>query len=82
MLKIEDLKALKQDDLIYIVMIKDAYRPNDVPYGEYHKVASTLNHYYFIFTDNRDLEYKLLYDDYGKTWIAYKNKEQAENEQS
>lgn len=73
MLKVEELKELQVDDLVYIVMLKDAYRENDTPYGEYHKVVSTLNHYYFIVSDNRDFEYKLAYNDYGKSWIAYKN---------
>lgn len=77
-LTIEELKSLEVGDWVWIVTLQDEYRPNDVPYGEYHKIVGTLSHYYFEVNYGVSDYYELSYSDYGTTWLAYKNKEQAE----
>ncbi|MCI8945074.1 MAG: hypothetical protein HFE33_05335 [Clostridia bacterium] len=77
---IEQLKSFEVGDWVWIVTLEDYYRPNDVPYGEYHRIVGTCSHYYFEVNYGTTDFYELPYCNYGKTWLAYKNKEQAEGE--
>lgn len=79
-LTIEELKALLVGDWVWIVTLQDYYRPNDVPYGEYHEIVGTCSHYYFEVSYDKSDYYQLAYADYGTKWTAYKNKEEAECE--
>lgn len=79
-LTIEQLKSFEVGDWVWIVTLEDYYRPNDVPYGEYHRIVGTCSHYYFEVNYGTTDFYELPYCNYGKTWLAYKNKEQAEGE--
>ena len=77
-LTIEQLKALPRGEWVWVVTLQDYYRPNDVPYGEYHEIVGTCSHYYFEVSYDKSDYYQLAYADYGTKWTAYKNKEQAE----
>ena len=79
-LTIQQLKALQVGDWVWIVTLQDYYRPNDVPYGEYHEIVGTCSHYYFEVSYDKSDYYELPYADYGTKWLAYKNKEEAEGE--
>ena len=70
-LTIEELKALKEDDWVWVVVKENAY-PKSAQETGYCMIGQS--------KDGIGCGYmcKVLYTDYGKTWIAYKNKEQAE----
>lgn len=78
-LSIEEVKQLKYGDWVWVVDKDDAYRSGEEPCGEYYKVSSSINHHYLEVSSNgTNNYYKFYYEDYCKTWLAYKNKEQAE----
>ncbi|MCX4367765.1 MAG: hypothetical protein OSJ67_07255 [Clostridia bacterium] len=71
-LTIEQLKSLKIGDWVWI-----EYPP--LNNGEYVRLDLPSSRDKLYFTVNYG-EYGYPYSDYGKEWIAYKNKEQAESE--
>ncbi len=78
-LSIEEIKQLQCDNWVWVVDKDDAYRSGEEPCGEYYKVSSSINHHYLEVSSNgTNNYYKFYYEDYCKTWLAYKNKEQAE----
>ena len=78
---VEELKEkFNVGDWVWVITLQDEFRPNDVPYGEYHQVVSTCSHYYFKVGYDKVDYYELPYKDYGKTWLVYKNKELAEDD--
>lgn len=66
-LSIEEINILEEDDCIYIIS------------------KNNTGYYQILYIDDVYLElqgfdnfnYNFYYEDYGKTWVAYKNKEQA-----
>lgn len=70
MLTIKELKALPKGEYVYIV---------DKKYGfeTYERKPINANDKYFIYCRYSENS-NYAYSDYGKTWVAYKNKEQAE----
>lgn len=72
-LTIEQLKSLEVGDWVWVVVKENAY-PNSAQETGYCMIGQS--------KDGIGCGYmcKVLYTDYGKTWLAYKNKEQAEGE--
>lgn len=70
-LTIEELKQLKMGDWVWLI---------DCGYGIYAKIVGYEENYFILDTLPMILDYRIL--DYGKTWVAYKNKEQAECDNS
>lgn len=79
-LTIEQLKALPRGEWVWVVTLQDYYRPNDVPYGEYHEIVGTCSHYYSEVSYDKSNYYQLAYSTYGTEWLAYKNKQEAEGD--
>lgn len=73
MLTVEELKALKIGDWVYIVN-------KEYGFSTYERKPISANDRYFI-TCRECKRWGYSYSDYGKKWIAYKNKEQAELEE-
>lgn len=74
-LTIEELKKLEVGDWVWVVEKEGAYPTHDFR-GEYcRKVPPYLDGFCYGWHGNGGY-YK--YEDYGKKWLAYKNKEQAE----
>ena len=74
-LTIDELKALNVGDWVWVFRDLDTETPCS-HYGEiesYGTVSLTHSHEY-LFVRNRGV-HNLKYADYGKTWLAYKNKE-------
>lgn len=70
-LTVDELKALKSGDWVWLI-------DNNYGFSTYKRKSTRNNDKYFI--ENKDVErWGYSYLDYGKTWLAYKNKEQAEN---
>lgn len=72
-LTIEEIKQLKEDEWVYIVDIKNK---EESSYYKFNRVESC-----FIVFHEQDGSFCpkcFLIDNYSKTWLAYKNKEQAE----
>lgn len=89
-LTIEQLKALEVGDWVWIEL-KDKFtlKCNDVIYDYkcsnkslYFQVANACDNVdrLTLLTPYEDYSLFLSYSDYSKTWLAYKNKEQAEGE--
>lgn len=75
-LTIEELKALPVGDWVWMICIREEKHSD----GFYvRKEGRAFNDIKFVFehinSDDYEVDY---YADYGKTWLAYKNKEQAE----
>ncbi len=70
-LSIEELKQLKEYDYFWLVNINDANKNIYISNISYTKeTLSGLDFYNY--------SRRMKWDNYGKTWVAYKNKEQAE----
>lgn len=70
-LSIEELKQLKEYDYFWLVNINDANKNIYISNISYTKeTLSGLDFYNY--------SRRMKWDNYGKTWLAYKNKEQAE----
>lgn len=73
-LTIEQLKALEAGDWVYIVPSDRFFTPY---YAQIEKYADKpLDKE--LWANGQTNVVRLYYSDYGKTWLAYKNKEQAE----
>ncbi|MDE6966577.1 MAG: hypothetical protein K2O94_06330 [Clostridiales bacterium] len=70
-LTIEELKSLEVGDWVWI----ETPQHTDGQYLQVHYGGVNSIQCYKVKNEN---ELLLLYSDYGKTWLAYKNKEQAE----
>lgn len=71
-LTIEEIKQLEKDDWLYLIRTE--------PYDKrekYYKI-NRKNQNSLVFYCGSGNEIAFSYEDYGKTWLAYKNKEQAE----
>lgn len=70
-LSIEELKELKENDYFWLVNINDANKNIYISNISYTKeTLSGLDFYNY--------SRRMKWDNYGKTWLAFKNKEQAE----
>ncbi len=86
-LSIEEIKQLKKDDWVWVELkCKFVLKIKDM---EYTYKCSNKSLYFqiedidminklILITPYEDYSLILPYDDYGKTWVAYKNKEQAD----
>lgn len=71
-LTIDELKALEVGDWVWIV---NKANPKRTGYFEiFDKTYNSI----ILFRTRKFADAELFYTDYGKTWLAYKNKEQAE----
>lgn len=70
-LTIEELKALKEDDWVWVI-------DKDFDLNYYANITKQGIDHIVVWGCSYD-EYDLLYSDYGTMWLAYKNKEQAES---
>ncbi len=68
-LSIEDIKQLEKDDWLWVINIYNEY-------GSYMRIKASNDKILSMVFDGSVRWYHYL--DYGKTWLAYKNKEQAE----
>lgn len=71
-LTIEEIKQLKENEWLYIV--SDIYKTT------YWNVIFINTDFIIMYTTYGSKQFK--FEEYGKTWVAYKNKEQAECDNS
>lgn len=72
----KELEALQPGDWVWIVSLEDGW----TGYAKLKKYYNALIRKKDIIFDNEDFAPNLKSPFYGKTWLAYKNKEQAETE--
>lgn len=72
-LTIEELKALSIGDFVWMVSLLKGYIPTS-----YHEITWGVSEELF-YTLSNGMRNCVIYADYGRTWLAYKNKEQAES---
>lgn len=80
-LSIEAIKQLKEDDWVYFILINENGKENECSYFQVSRVWEDCIRFYGTYRkfDGDYLEYiEVDIKDYGKTWVAYKNKEQAD----
>lgn len=70
-LSIEEIKQLEEDDYLWIVDFEN----NN---SEYYKIVCNGQIVLKLNIIGDRCSWDVYYKDYGKTWVAYKNKEQAE----
>lgn len=78
MLTVDEIKALEVGDWVWIVETENAY-PNHTYHGEYcRKIMSNYVDGFCYGWQGHSGHYS--YSDYGKLWVAYKNKEEVNHD--
>ena len=78
-LTVEELKTLEIGDWVWVVVLDEDSVSYEFPEKQYLQKLPSFSDRFRFFNYRADADDGLSYFGYGTKWIAYKNKEQAEN---